>query len=75
METTTPTPPKPLMCRLGELLKEWKEQEKLFDAKKNDEASCTIYACSERLKEVVGEFCDEARAWQAARATNKEENS
>jgi hypothetical protein len=65
-------PPKPLPCRLGELLKEWKEQEKIFDSKQNDEASCTIYACAERLKEVVGEYFDEVRAFQAARSAEND---
>lgn len=60
------TPPKPLPCRLGELLKEWKEQENAFNLKENTEASCTIFACAEQLKELMGEYFAESRAFIVA---------
>lgn len=61
-QAPSPEAPKPLMCRLGELVNEWVVEEKRFHDLGNQEAECAIFAARERLKEVVAEFVADMRA-------------
>jgi hypothetical protein len=53
--------PKPLPCRLAELVKELNECAATFKRDGNDEAYCATWAAAERIKEVVNEWLMEQR--------------
>ncbi|MDP3850497.1 MAG: hypothetical protein Q8Q59_08345 [Luteolibacter sp.] len=61
-QAPSPEAPKPLMCRLAELVEEFSVEEKRFHDLRNDEAETTIFAARERLKEVVAEFIADMRS-------------
>jgi cobalamin-dependent methionine synthase I len=58
--------PKPLLCRLADLIRELHESAALFKSQNNDEAYCSTSACAERLAEVVNEYISERDAYVAA---------
>jgi hypothetical protein len=68
--STTPivslTVPKPLPCRLGELLEDWKTTHGNMKKRGEDEAALAVEVCAQMLHEEVTAFFKEAKAWQAA---------
>lgn len=57
--------PKPLPCRIAELLKEWKQVRDDFKKKGNDEAVIAVECCAENLHEVLTAFFNDVKAWRA----------
>jgi hypothetical protein len=63
---TTIVVPKPLPCRLAELLKDWKETRDNMKKRGEEEAALAVEVCAQMLHEEVTAFFTEAKAWQAA---------
>jgi hypothetical protein len=64
------TPPKPLPCRLSDLVREFQGSAAMEKAKGNDEAYCCISAAADRLTEVVTEWFVEMKAFNAQQRRN-----
>lgn len=61
-------PPKHILCRLADLMRELKDSAALFRKQGNDDAEIATSACAERLHEVVTEYLRERDAFISKQA-------
>ncbi len=67
-----PPQPKPLPCRLADLLKDWKETRDNMKKRGEEEAALAVEVCAEMLHGEVSAFFAEVKAWREHSA--KQEN-
>ena len=59
-----PQQPKPLMCRLAELMAEWRQTRDNMKARGEDDAAIAVECCMETLHEDVSTFIKEMKAYR-----------
>lgn len=57
-------PPKPLLCRMAGIIKEFRQEAETFKQKGNDEGHVCMWAAAERVKDECESYLTEAKAWR-----------